>query len=75
MTRLFTYLAVVTVSLAGLTPVRADPTPALPFFSKPFPTGYAVRRPSCRERRLIETPRGRRYRTVSVCEPMLRSRD
>lgn len=60
--------------IAASLPAKADPTPALPFFSKPFPTGYAYRRPHCLVRREIITPQGVDYEVVDECRPVLRSR-
>lgn len=60
--------------LTASLPAMAEPTPALPFFSKPFPTGYAYRRPRCLVRRKIITPQGIEYEVVDECRPVLRSR-
>ena len=61
--------------LPACLPAKADPTPALPFFSKPFPAGYAYRRPRCLVRREVITPQGVDYEVVDACRPVLRSRD
>lgn len=69
------------VAIAGLilllsgTAASADATPALPFWSKPFPTGYAYTGRSCLVRRHHRGPHGTRSELIDTCRPAISVRD
>ena len=80
-----TYIAVVAgaafaVGMAAFAaPAVAQAAPALPFWGRPFPSGYTWHawqddERGCYVLRRIQTSRGPRYRWLSVCEPPLRER-
>ena len=53
----------------------ADATPALPFWSKPFPTGYADTGRTCLVRRRHRTAHGVRTELVDTCRPAISVHD
>lgn len=63
--------AAVAVLLMAGTAVASEVNPVLPFWSRPFPDGYAAGRDVCVQHRRIRTSHGFRTRVVDNCRAVV----